>query len=112
MRATIKHLLSAAGYDVTTAEDGLAGLDALETTAFDLVCTDVDMPAMDGIAMIEHMRVGRLNADTPALLLTSQPEEETEQARAALGVRAHVSKAVFDSDAFLALVDELVRTTE
>jgi CheY-like chemotaxis protein len=52
VRTAIKTLLEHEGFEVVAAEDGRAGLDALETTAFDLVIVDIFMPGMDGLETI------------------------------------------------------------
>lgn len=51
VREFVARALEIAGHNVTTAEDGLGALDALDADAFDLLLTDIVMPGMDGIAL-------------------------------------------------------------
>ena len=67
-RELLTDLLETAGYDVWTAQDGLAGLDALYNGPFDLILTDYRMPGMTGIEMAAFMR--RSDTVTPILLIT------------------------------------------
>jgi CheY-like chemotaxis protein len=48
--------LSAAGYNVDTAEDGETGWEALQTTSYDLLITDNKMPKLWGLELIERLR--------------------------------------------------------
>jgi response regulator RpfG family c-di-GMP phosphodiesterase len=55
IRDMLAEFLEAEGYAVLTAADGLAALSALEATHVDLVLTDLKMPRMGGIALLEQM---------------------------------------------------------
>lgn len=53
---TLSAILQQAGYAITTAADGDAGLRELRSQEFDLVITDIMMPEKDGIATIMEIR--------------------------------------------------------
>jgi two-component system response regulator HydG len=59
---TVGDMLLEEGFIVTLAGDGLLALAAAEQAGFDALLTDIRMPNMDGVALIERMR-----ADNPAL---------------------------------------------
>lgn len=44
------------GYEVTTAANGKEGLELLAKGNFDVIVSDVEMPVMDGMTMVEHIR--------------------------------------------------------
>ena len=44
------------GHDVVEAPDGSDGIELLRDDSFDLVITDINMPDMDGIEVIDHLR--------------------------------------------------------
>lgn len=52
VRRAISGMLKRAGFGVTTAEDGLKGLEMLKSRRFDLVITDILMPALDGSELL------------------------------------------------------------
>jgi len=56
LRATLREMLEDAGYIVTEAEDGVAGLQAFRDAEFDLVITDIIMPKKDGINTIWQLK--------------------------------------------------------
>ena len=64
--------LTLAGYPVTKASDGMQAAELLRTQRFDLVVSDVNMPRMDGFALIETMR--RRGDDTPVIFLTARDQ--------------------------------------
>jgi DNA-binding NtrC family response regulator len=69
------NLLRAAGHEVATADDGLEARELLMNRAFDVIVSDVDMPLMDGIALLESVRV--FDRDVPVVLMTGTPSLET-----------------------------------
>ncbi len=68
IRVLLSDLLRARGHKVMTAEDGLAGLRAVERTRFDMVITDLSMPGADGWTVISETR--RRWPDTKLVILT------------------------------------------
>lgn len=61
-------VLTVSGFDIETARDGAAGWDAIQTTEYDLVITDNQMPRMTGIKMIEKLRSSRMTV--PVIMAT------------------------------------------
>jgi two-component system chemotaxis response regulator CheY len=68
-RKLYKFLLSNGGYVVLEAEDGQAALDLLRDNRCDLVITDMNMPRMDGLELIAHIR--DTYADLYVILITA-----------------------------------------
>lgn len=67
--------LSMEGFKVQTAEDGRAALDKLQTTTFDIVISDMKMPRMDGIELIETIR--DRGVDVLTVIMTAYGTVET-----------------------------------
>lgn len=70
-RVLLADVLGAAGHEVETAADASEGLRRLEGAGFDAVLTDVNMPGMDGLALLEALRARGLRV--PVMLMTSSP---------------------------------------
>ena len=68
--------LSNAGYDVSLALDGRAALGMLNEGSFDVVVTDMVMPAMDGLELVRAMRGDPRLTRLPVVFLTSCSEHE------------------------------------
>ncbi len=56
IRALLANVLRARGHKVLMAEDGIAGLRAIEGSCFDLVITDISMPGLDGWTLVKEVR--------------------------------------------------------
>ena len=68
----IKEALSMFGYDVEIAMDGQEGIQKFESSAYDLVITDICMPGLDGNSVARHIR----NSDrksTPIIGMSGTP---------------------------------------
>ncbi len=55
IRCLLSDVLSSEGFEVTEARDGQDSLDQMKHNNFDLVITDINMPRLDGIAMLKRM---------------------------------------------------------
>jgi CheY-like chemotaxis protein len=54
-RKDISMFLSGEGYDVEQANDGIEAIEKLNQRGFDLVLSDIVMPRMNGLALIDHV---------------------------------------------------------
>ena len=72
MRDLLQVSLTESGFDITLAEDGIDGLDKLETAQPDVVITDINMPRLDGFGVIEAVRAKAEYRATPILVLTTE----------------------------------------
>jgi len=84
LRMAIRIALTGAGYTVTEAGDGVEGLAKATATKFDMIVTDLNMPNMDGLAMIRELRKQPAQAGVPIIFLTTESDPEMKnQAKAA-----------------------------
>jgi CheY-like chemotaxis protein len=74
VRGLLQTLLSAEGYEVTTASDGLAGLMKAASTAPELIMLDLMMPDLGGGRVLDELRNDPRLADTPVLVVTGQQD--------------------------------------
>ncbi|KGJ07727.1 response regulator [Paracoccus sphaerophysae] len=76
MRDMVRLALAAAGMTVTTADDGVHGLEVLEGMEPDAIISDINMPRLDGFGFIRAVReIDRMRA-TPILVLTTESAPE------------------------------------
>jgi CheY-like chemotaxis protein len=88
----IGHLLTRAGADVTTADNGAIALHLLDDISFDLVLMDMHMPELDGFAATKELR--RRGVTTPVLALTADSGAATTARCLAAGCNGHLEKPV------------------
>jgi DNA-binding response OmpR family regulator len=72
VRGLLHTLLSAEGYDVVTASDGLAGLVKAAATRPALMLLDLMMPDLGGVRVLEEVRDDPELADTPVIVVTGK----------------------------------------
>lgn len=65
------------GYEVATAQDGVAGLELLSNFQPDIVLLDLMMPNMNGLDMLSKLRNGPGGRDTKVVVLTNMGDTET-----------------------------------
>ena len=72
VRGLLHTLLTAEGYDVSTASDGLAGLVKAAQTLPDLILLDLMMPDLGGVRVLEELREDPELDETPVVVVTGQ----------------------------------------
>ena len=87
VRQVLAVTLRGAGFEVIPAADGLAALEIARETPVDLVITDLYMPRMDGISLVDELRRLPTYRTTPVLLLST----DTRAQRKLEGRRAGAS---------------------
>jgi len=79
MRDMLRLALTAAGYLVVQAVDGMDGLEVLDRETPDLVITDINMPKLDGYGFIEGARKDGRFRVLPILVLTTESDPEKKR---------------------------------
>ena len=72
--STLRDILVPFGHEVSTAEDGLVGLERAKAEHFDLVLSDINMEGMDGFDVIH--RVKAMKPNLPVVLMTGAASVE------------------------------------
>ncbi len=104
--------LSLAGFEVSDAADGRAGLAALRGGSWDLVLLDLVMPELDGFEFLNELRTDAA-ASPPVVVITQYDDVVNRQRALALGAARYVGKSSALDRAFpgalRAWVDEFKR---
>ena len=86
--------LSAMGYQVQVAEDGVAGGRALLAEAPDLIISDVNMPFLDGFELLSLLHADESTASIPVILLSGRSDGDTMAKAVELGAADYLTKPV------------------
>ena len=108
VREVEKHMLETAGFSVETAVDGVDGLNKVRASKFDLIISDIDMPRMNGIEMIEKIRGIEKFVELPIIVVSYKDREEDRNKAMSSGANHYVTKAAFDSGEMLQMINELI----
>ena len=75
------------------ASDGAEGMKRLASEHFDIILTDINMPVMDGLKLIAHVRAEESpHKDTPLVVITTESAPEDRRRALALGANAYLVK--------------------
>ncbi len=107
MRQMVSHTLEQAGYAVKAAVNGREGLEVAQANAVDLVVTDVNMPEMDGIALVRALRAEPNHRYTPILVLTTESTDTKKAEGKAAGATGWLVKP-FSPDQLLKVVTKVL----
>ncbi len=82
------------GLRVTEAHDGVDGLRKLEGARFDLVIVDINMPVMDGLKLVKHIRADSTHENVPIIVITTEGSSDDRDRAMALGTNAYITKPI------------------
>lgn len=88
--ASLDFKLSKDGYEVILSADGRDGLQQLKSQEFDLVITDLMLPFVTGIQIIEHIKSNK--PELPVIVLSTSTQEEVITDAFSLGVQDFITK--------------------
>src|SRR5258708_6097440 len=108
MRRTCGRVLALEGWGVVEAESGAAALETLATSKamFDCVLSDVNMPGLDGFALVAKVR--EIDDDIPVLLMTGDPSLDGAVKALETGAVSYITKP-FASEALGAPIARAAR---
>ncbi len=107
-RNALAELMDDAGYSVSTAADGRTALLQLEQVDPDVVLTDLKMPGMDGLSLIERGRP--MSPHTTFIVMTAFATIDTAVKAIKLGAESYLTKPL-ELDAVMAIVDRALDRT-
>lgn len=95
MRAVIKKMIKASGFDVGEfyeAATGREALDILDQQWLDLVLSDYNMPDMNGLEMLKAMKENDMLKDIPVIMITTEGSSQRIEEFIKTGVNAYIKK--------------------
>jgi len=95
MRKIILRTIRQSGYavdDVLEAGNGKEALEVVKNNKVDLILTDINMPEMDGLELIEALRASPETQNMPILVISTEGAEDIIEKAKTLGVKGFVRK--------------------
>ena len=96
-----------AGHEAIVAENGQEGLDILSREKINIIFSDVNMPIMDGLEMVENIKKNDKYKYMPIVMLTTESNPDLKAKGQALGVKAWMLKP-FNKKKFFMVVKKLM----
>jgi chemosensory pili system protein ChpA (sensor histidine kinase/response regulator) len=106
IRKFVGQMLEKAGFRVVTAVDGHDALQQLTELTVDAIVTDLEMPRVNGYALIEDLRRRAATREVPVVVLTTRAGGKHASLARRLGVRHYVAKPV-DEQSFVRLIESI-----
>jgi two-component system chemotaxis response regulator CheY len=95
MRKIVERALRQAGLDelvVHEAGSGTDGLEVLKSKKVDLILSDINMPAMDGLEFLRQIRAQSLAPGVPVVMITTESSEEHVKQAIQAGAQGYIRK--------------------
>ena len=107
IRRLVSTVLTKAGYKVTQAADGLQALKAIDDAPPDLVISDINMPELDGLTMVEGLRNRAETSQMPIIFITASEDRSLFANSLNLKARSFLTKP-FSNDKLVEKVKQIL----
>ena len=101
MQVLLDYVLKSNGFVVSLAQNGRDSLDLLQTTVFDLLCTDIMLPEVNGIEVCAYAR--KNYPHLPIIVISSKSQEKEIETALNEGANDYITKP-FDVDYLLKII--------
>ena len=98
VRKGLMQLLQDAAYEVKGAGDGMDAIRVMKTFEPNLICTDMEMPNMNGMELAQHLRLNETTRQLPIIMITSRSTEKHREQAMRAGVNFYLTKPYTDND--------------
>ncbi len=105
VRKITSRILTREGFEVTTAKDGVDGLQQLQDIKPDIILLDIEMPRMDGFEFARNVRTDARTKDIPIIMITSRTADKHRNYAMELGVNECLGKP-YQEDQLLKLIHQ------
>jgi len=112
VREVERRLLENSGFEVMVAVDGMDGWNLLQTSRFDLVISDVDMPRMDGIELVKRIKGSPQWKGLPVMIVSYKDRDEDKKRGLDAGANYYLTKSSFHDESLIKAVHDLIGTVE
>jgi DNA-binding NtrC family response regulator len=106
IRTLLCNALTEKGHTTQNADNGENALALLKSNKFDLIVSDVNMPVMDGVALLKNVKDLRMNI--PVIFMTAQGMEQTMKEAVQLGLDGFIEKP-FNLNNLMDLINEKLK---
>lgn len=107
IRELLRSVMEEAGFDFSSAVDGVDGVQRYAQVRPDVVITDINMPNMDGYGVIDAIRRGDIDNQVPILVLTTESGDKLKARARDAGATGWIVKPFDD----VSLVSVIRRVT-
>jgi CheY-like chemotaxis protein len=98
VRKGLMQLLQDAAFEVKGAGDGMEAIRALDSFQPHLICTDMEMPNMNGLELTQHLRMKEATRRLPVIMITSRSMDKHRDQAMQAGVNIYLTKPYTDAD--------------
>ena len=107
-RLVVFHLQKLPQAKIIEAASGMEAMEKLSIQKFDLIITDLIMPGMDGLKLLNYIKSANDHKDTLTIILTTKGQEEDQKKGIELGANAYIPKPI-NATVFIKTVKEVLK---
>jgi CheY-like chemotaxis protein len=108
MGQMVSHILTDAGFEVTTAGNGRTALEKLQQKSIDFIILDVLLPEMDGFEIYQRLQDNPDTKDIPVMIVTAWADSQHMSKAKEVGIKHFLAKPFTEDELLLSVLTLLV----
>jgi two-component system sensor histidine kinase and response regulator WspE len=108
VREVERKILSDHGFQVETAIDGVDAWDKIQKFHYDLIVTDIDMPNMDGIELVAHVKDSQHFKNIPIIVVSYKDNKQDKNKGLDAGADYYLTKSNFHNQTLIDATEDLI----
>ncbi|MGK7946587.1 MAG: response regulator [Microcystaceae cyanobacterium] len=108
VREMERKILQNYGYQVDVAVDGMDGWNSIQEKTYDLIISDIDMPRLSGLKLVELIKKHPQFKSTPVIIVSYKERESDRLQGIAVGADYYLTKSSFHDDTLINVVNNLI----
>ena len=108
VREMERKLLQNSGYQVDVAVNGMEGWNTVRSGDYDLVISDIDMPRMNGIELVQQIKSDPHLTSIPVIIVSYKDRQDDQLAGLQAGADYYLTKSSFHDNSLLTAVTDLI----
>lgn len=110
LQKALQEVLTAEGYEILSALDGLRGLEIARQENPDLILLDIILPKMDGFEVLKELKSEEKTESIPVMILTNLSDISDVQKALDLGATTYLVKADFSLEDVIKKVKDTLKS--
>ena len=105
-------LLKKEGFSITSLQNPLDAIEKLKYDQYDLIITDIQMPNVNGVDFIKHIKSNETYVSIPIMIISTIPQKEINDKLTDLNINAYINKMTFEKNDFVSKIRAILKQND
>ncbi len=105
----LEKLLKKQGYEIISTQNPIDAIEKLKYEPFDLIITDIEMPNLNGVDFIHHIKNNEMYNNIPIMVISTIPPKNISDKLSELNISSYINKLSFEKNDFINKIESALK---